>query len=255
MLGGDAAGAEESSPLLHGHVRFRPSDAPGFADPAFDDSGWQTVRVDHERLEDHWPLGGTVGWYRWRWRAPPETLASSSEFDGAYLFGSIGEADEVYVYVNGRRIGGLGSISPSNLLAPFQPRLYRVPPAALRWDAENVIAVRVMRFLWTDDPITPPALFGRFDQLRDSIETQQRIQRFVEGLLVGSSALSLISWGASRGPHPGNRSIQGPRLAPSAHQSISPIISKHVLRTQRSVRQEAYHQLRSTADRRFELRG
>jgi hypothetical protein len=108
------------------------------------------------------------------------------------LFGSIGEADEVYV--NGRRIGGLGSISRSYLLAPFQPRLYRVPPGTLRPDTENVIAVRVMRFLWTDDPITPPWLFGNIDQLRDSLDTPQQLQLFTEGLLVGSSALSLIFW-------------------------------------------------------------
>ncbi len=173
-------------------VRFHAGDAAEFREPGFDDRNWSVAASGREGWGAPWPATATVGWYRWRWRVPPELWIDAERGELAVLFGSLGNADEVFV--NGRRVGGEGRIARWCVLAPFKPRIYLVPAAFLRRDGENVIAVRVFRVLWADEAVTLPVEWGRWSDLHRRIDGRDRTQYFLEGILGGVYAAALLFW-------------------------------------------------------------
>ena len=124
--------------------RFTKGDDPAWAQPEFDDSAWKPIDVGkpwekagHEGYDGY-------GWYRLRVSVP----AAASE--GAYfkhyqrLTLLLGTVDDVDVtYFNGVEVGRTGS-APDDTKGHYETiRRYDVPAKHIRWDAENVIAVRV----------------------------------------------------------------------------------------------------------------
>ena len=124
--------------------RFTTGDDAAWARPEFDDSAWKPIEVGKpwEKL-GHKGYDG-YGWYRLRVRVP------KAESEGAYfehyrrLTLSLGAVDDVDVtYFNGVEVGRTGS-SPDDTQGHNDTiRRYDVPAEHIRWDAENVIAVRV----------------------------------------------------------------------------------------------------------------
>jgi beta-galactosidase len=84
-----------------GNWRFHLGDAPGAAEPGFDDSGWQRVRVPHTWNAGDGEDGGTyyrgTGWYRTRVHIVNSPRRLFLQFDGANLVTD--------VWVNGRAAG------------------------------------------------------------------------------------------------------------------------------------------------------
>jgi hypothetical protein len=160
--------------------RFLRADAPGAEAPAFDDSTWRTLDVPHDwRIEDLPPhdisvpeLSVVAGQWRFQkgdestWKARvrlPDTWERHSDYrdDNVYgwfrrrieipaeckggdfdlLLGCIDDMDETFL--NGERIGGLGSFPPNFQIAWDVQRRYRVPASLVRGDGSDVLAVRV----------------------------------------------------------------------------------------------------------------
>jgi beta-galactosidase len=134
-----AALAQRQEQTLDSGWRFSKSDPGAAMQPAFDDSGWQAVRVPHD-WSQHEPLraeygsgngyaAGGIAWYR-------RSLAVGAEhkgrvaritFDGVY--------DHAQVWINGQYVGGrpYGYSSFQFELTPY-----------LKFDGSpNVLAVRV----------------------------------------------------------------------------------------------------------------
>jgi alpha-L-fucosidase len=123
---------------------FNVGDDMAWSDPAFDDSKWKPIKTF-----DTWEKQGYThdgfSWYRIRFFLPLEMRKKSK--DGLHFYmAKIDDVDETYL--NGKRIGKTGSFpnDPEGYVtAYFDDRSYKVDinDPALRWDAENVIAVRV----------------------------------------------------------------------------------------------------------------
>lgn len=145
--------------VLAGPWRFRTGDDPAWADPAYDDTGWESVSLAappgaHDAdvgltgYAPGWTALGHAGysgyaWYRLRLRLswpPGDTLALSGPPD----------VDDAYqVFVNGHLLGGIGDFSVSPPVAySIQPRAFRFPASRLAGppngaDGTVVLAFRV----------------------------------------------------------------------------------------------------------------
>ena len=117
--------------------RFRAGDDPAWSDPTLDDAGWERLTAGSPWEEaGHAGLDG-YAWYRARFTAPRHAPAGPLALE----IGRVDDADETYL--NGRRIGGSGTM-PAAYASDWQGyRRYAVPRDAVRWGHENVVAIRV----------------------------------------------------------------------------------------------------------------
>ena len=124
--------------------RFTTGDDAAWARPEFDDSAWNPIEVGKPwEKAGHKGYDG-YGWYRLRVSVP------KTESNGAYfehyqkLTLVLGAVDDVDVtYFNGVEVGRTGSAPDDTQGHKETIRRYDVPAEHVRWDAENVIAVRV----------------------------------------------------------------------------------------------------------------
>jgi hypothetical protein len=131
--------------------RFRTGDDPRYAARDFDDETWETIAVPQiwERA-GHADYDGPA-WYRMRFPLPGRPGAAAP--DAIWLeLGKVDDADEAFV--NGVKVG--------ETRGRLAYRRYRVPPTALNWGGENVLAVRVTDAggtggLWSLRRDRPPA--------------------------------------------------------------------------------------------------
>lgn len=131
--------AQRQVQVLDSGWRFQKSDPGAAMNPAFDDSGWQTVRVPHD-WSQHEPFradygsgngyaAGGIAWYRRTFTVGAEQQGRVARitFDGVY--------DHAQVWINGHHVGGrpYGYSSFQLELTPY-----------LKTDGSaNVLAVRV----------------------------------------------------------------------------------------------------------------
>jgi len=124
--------------ILDGTHKFSQDDNPAYASTAYDDSSWQTIVIPGSwQSQKIKPSRGT-GWYRIHSIIPD----AFRNIDAAILLGRIGDADEAFF--NGLRIGGEGLIGEQFVEASKIQRLYKIPREHIRFDSDNVIAVRVL---------------------------------------------------------------------------------------------------------------
>ena len=155
-----SASATNAVPVALGHSvvgltgpwKFHIGDNPRWADPNFDDSGWQNYTIDpkhpvltaEQALQSDalpgWQRHGHPGytgyaWYRIRLRTPPDAHAL------ALLMPQY--VDDAYeVYVNGAKIGSFGKLEGSHVLYPQQVKLFPIPVTSLSNDRPTTLAIR-----------------------------------------------------------------------------------------------------------------
>lgn len=113
--------------------KFSTGDDQRYPAPAFDDRGWETIRV-----AAYWETVGHngydgVAWYRTTVTVPSALRTASV---GGFVAISLGRIDDYdSTYVNGTLSGHTENAST--------PRIYLIPHARIAWDSINTIAVRV----------------------------------------------------------------------------------------------------------------
>ena len=135
--------------------RFTPGDNLEYANPAFDDSGWKELRVDKIWEEQGYDPLDRYAWYRFK-ATIPSSLRSQSYLKDSLLFflGKINNFDQTYLNgtifgINGKSVSRDAQVDTSFVTAPMEfwnlERHYalNVKDPRIRWDQENVIAVRV----------------------------------------------------------------------------------------------------------------
>ncbi|HUX45159.1 MAG TPA: SpoIIE family protein phosphatase [Terracidiphilus sp.] len=142
----------QSVVALTGPWKFHVGDNPKWADPSYDDSGWQP----YELLPGHSPLTpdaitqsselpgwqhhghpGYAGyaWYRIRLR-PPLNAQSTALLMPRFV-------DDAYeVYLNGSKIGSFGKLNGWQLTYAGQSELFSIPAAELDGDRPVTLALR-----------------------------------------------------------------------------------------------------------------
>jgi sialate O-acetylesterase len=122
---------------LSGYWKFSIGDDSKWANPAFDDSGWDQITVPEPWENQGYNDYNGYAWYRKSFRI--KEIPSSTTI---YLL--LGRIDDVdIVYLNGREIGRSGKFPPDFKTAYDRDRRYIVPTDLLKEDAENVISVKV----------------------------------------------------------------------------------------------------------------
>ncbi len=121
--------------------RFHLGDQMDWANPSFNDSGWDT-----KPLGKSWSATGMkeniYAWYRIKIVIPSGLKTAIAGGMGIKL--NLGKIDDVdQTFFNGKLIGQTGSLPPHYQSKWDSERIYMVPENDLLWDQENVIAVRV----------------------------------------------------------------------------------------------------------------
>ena len=128
-------------------ARFSTGDDPAWKEPGFDDSGWREISTHTNYEQQGYPNYNGWSWYRLHVYLPSslKTGAKWHERLRVYL-SAIDDVDETYF--NGVKIGQSGRFpdDPKGYDTKWQAeRDYHVDADSglVRWDADNVIAVRV----------------------------------------------------------------------------------------------------------------
>lgn len=123
--------------LLPTDWKFKAGDDAGFTDPDYNDRQWKKIRIDQ-----NWELQGYAGYngrgmYRTRITLPSSLKKQAGDMKALRLFlGPIDDNDETFF--NGHKIGETAGWDID--------RSYLIPVEWIRWDQENVFAIRVDDF-------------------------------------------------------------------------------------------------------------
>ena len=123
--------------------RFQKGDNPAWSQAGFNDSGWQVLSLDKEWDEQGVRNTNGYAWYRIH-VVIPSSLKKGSTDKVLLDLGPIDDCDETWL--NGTRIGKTGTMpgDPEGYVTEWEtPRHYVVEPKLVKWDKDNVIAVRV----------------------------------------------------------------------------------------------------------------
>lgn len=121
---------------LRGQWRFSIGDDPRWANPSYDDSGWERIFVPAP-----WEDEGFSGFDGYAWYRTTVDLRNISENNLYLILGYIDDVDQVFI--NGEMIGFSGSFPPDFYTAFNSHRKYYIPPELINKNGKNVIAVRV----------------------------------------------------------------------------------------------------------------
>ncbi len=144
----------ESIIVLEKGWKFQTGDDNKWSDPTFNDSRWHNILIDRYYELQGWPEYNGISWYRKKFFLPSSMKEAAYMKDSVQIFlGMIDDLD--LAYLNGKPIGMDGKNVPENFdttgFSKYRPSLYdtyrkymlAVNDPRLRWDAENVIAVKV----------------------------------------------------------------------------------------------------------------
>lgn len=122
---------------FRGQWKFELGDDMGWADPKYNDSGWEKMFVPSAWEDEGFPGYDGYAWYRKHF-----TISTDLKTRQLYLhLGVIDDVDEVYL--NGHFIGFEGSFPPHFITAYAAQRIYQIPGEYLNSSGDNVVAVRV----------------------------------------------------------------------------------------------------------------
>ncbi|MCX6232266.1 MAG: putative Ig domain-containing protein [Bacteroidetes bacterium] len=138
--------AQDVQPITN--WKFHVGDNMQWKNPGFDDKLWQPIRVDIPWDDQGYKKNEGYGWYRAKFMLPSSLKDKSYLKDSIKIYiGPVDECDQTYL--NGVLIGQNAGIITPNFEDPnyawTKQRCYAVAvnDAAINWDKENVIAIRV----------------------------------------------------------------------------------------------------------------
>jgi len=159
--------------LLDGAWRFQAGDDPRWADPSFDDSGWETIDLtaapgSHDGdvgLPDYvggWMSHGHPGYDGYAWYRRAVTIPGGpASWD---ILGPTLVEDGYELYWNGKLLGGSGRLGPKPRMVGTRPLQFALPMTAA--GTRGVLAVRAYKLPGGSSPDgggmhSPPILAPR----------------------------------------------------------------------------------------------
>ena len=122
---------------LSGLWKFSIGDDSKWANPSYDDSGWDQITVPGKWEEQGYNDYNGYAWYRKTFKVndiPEKTIIY-------LMLGRIDDAD--VVYLNGKEIGRNGTFPPNFVTAYDRLRKYVIPADCLKEGSDNVISIKV----------------------------------------------------------------------------------------------------------------
>ncbi|MBC8462632.1 MAG: SpoIIE family protein phosphatase [Deltaproteobacteria bacterium] len=123
---------------LTGEWKFNHIDKMGYASPDYDDSGWERISVPGQ-----WHMLGIkdveTAWYRRNVFINKDLIKTPISIRTPII------ADAHEFYFNGKKVGGVGDISPDGKIIKKSSltAIYAIPSEIINYDGDNVIAIRV----------------------------------------------------------------------------------------------------------------
>ncbi len=154
---------------LRGQWRFQPGDDLSWANPALDDSQWQTLGVPQRWPTGGYPEQGQMGWYRLSLIVDPELRGTRLLDQLAVRMGKVLSAYELYA--GGELIGSVGRLPPLNETDYDRERVLSISESAVDADGRLVLALRVwggeaaLVDSWGAGPISGEFKLGYFRDL------------------------------------------------------------------------------------------
>lgn len=196
----------EAMVTLTGPWRFHVGDNPRWADPAFDDSGWELIElaapasatdgdVGLPNYAPGWSAKGHPGYYGYAWYRIRLSLRTPMRESLALL--GPWDVDSAYqIYENGRLLGGVGDFSGVTPTAYgyHYPTFFALPPAT-HADDSVAIAIRVWMGPWgLDAPGSGGIHIAPAIGERSAIAAQYRMQwlKIFEGYVVDAIPALLL---------------------------------------------------------------
>ncbi len=122
---------------LSGYWKFSIGDFSEWADPNYDDSDWDEIKVP-----DKWENQGYDGYNGFAWyRKNFKIYETDKEVPIFFISGRIDDANEIYL--NGHLLAKSGNFPPQYQTAYNQKRKYYIPREYLKFNQKNIIAIRV----------------------------------------------------------------------------------------------------------------
>ncbi|MEM7235955.1 MAG: acetylxylan esterase, partial [Planctomycetota bacterium] len=124
--------------------RFQRGDDSSWSSPTLDDAAWKPIAVGRA-----WEKAGHSGydgyaWYRLKFRLPASWKRDPQLARNGKLLVQLGYIDDVdQTWLNGELIGSTGSFPDDYQPAYRERRRYLVSADKIRWEGDNVLAVRV----------------------------------------------------------------------------------------------------------------
>ena len=124
--------------------KFATGDGTERSAPRFDDSAWKPIEVGKAWEQAGYPDYDGYAWYRLKVTVPSAWKKGEAYKLKKSLWLALGLIDDCdQAFFNGKLVGETGKMPPSYETAYNVPRRYEIPEALVKWDGENVIAVRV----------------------------------------------------------------------------------------------------------------
>lgn len=147
---------------LPAEARFSFGDDMAWASPAFNDAAWARQPLGKGFTKD-----SSYCWYRIK-VIIPSALRSVNGKGLKLNLGKIDDADQTFF--NGKQIGAMGSFPPAYTTQWDKPRVYIIPANEIKWDKENLVAVRVYNLtggmgMWAADPYYTIEPVGWMDEV------------------------------------------------------------------------------------------
>ena len=164
---------------LSGMWKHQAGDDPRWADPAFDDSAWPSVRMPEEARNP----GFGFSWYRFRVRLP-ENMPKQPL---ALMVGGFGASQAYEVFWNGQRAGAVGD--PNDGVWGQRISVAKAIPA-VGHERDAVVAIRLraasIRFAFTS---RQTSWIGTADGVRDRVELWrgERLRSALPQMLIAAS--------------------------------------------------------------------
>ena len=130
--------------------KFKLGDDPDWSQPELDESEWKSIEVGKPWEEQGYADSDGYGWYRLHVRLPQDYKTHADMIKHGFLRLSLGKIDDLdQAWWNGRLIGETGNMEGPYTTKWSVDRTYTIPREAIRWEKDNVLAVRV--YDGTDD--------------------------------------------------------------------------------------------------------
>jgi cephalosporin-C deacetylase-like acetyl esterase len=128
--------------LLTPQWKFKTGDDIQWAKPETDDSEWNEITGGIAWERQGYENYDGFAWYRKKVFIPSSLKKQATEQEGFILtLGRIDDAD--YTYLNGELLAKTGDLPPDYKVAYDLERKFVIPVSKIKWDADNLISVRV----------------------------------------------------------------------------------------------------------------
>ena len=122
---------------LSGSWKFSIGDDSKWANPSYDDSGWDQITVPGKWEDQGYNDYNGYAWYR-------KTFKVNGIPENTTIYLMLGRIDDAdVVYLNGKEVGRNGTFPPNFVTAYDRLRKYIIPADYLKEGSDNVISVKV----------------------------------------------------------------------------------------------------------------